>query len=66
MGLMLDPFDCNETLHYRVWQNFVNYSCIDVVYRWLYRYFTKKFGRFFDSCKTLWVGSVANVFCILK
>lgn len=43
---MLDPFDCNETLHGSVLQNFADNPCIDVLYIWFYRYLTKKFGRF--------------------
>ena len=66
MEFMLDPFDCDETLHGSVLQNLADNLCIDVLYIWFYRYFTKKFGRFFDNSKTFWVGSVAKVFCILK
>ena len=45
MKFMLDPFDCNETLHGSVLQNFPDNSCIDVLYIWFYSYSTKTFGR---------------------
>ena len=52
MEFMLDPFDCNETLHGSVLQNFADNPCIDVLYRYSFTDILQK--------------SLAGLFDILK
>ena len=49
---MLDPFDCNETLHGSALQNFADNPCIDVFIYGSRDILQKCLAGLFDSFKT--------------